>query len=176
MGRNEVLITLFSLAAFGTVLVKAQAKCNMPKVEYPIPLVDDYNKTVKELCLIAKPASYASAFSYCKSRQMSLLKLENLDTQKVLQNFLLDALGDGGNMAFRIDGLWVNNAWKSENGAGATLSADLKWWKGSTAWCGGNSAVITNVAWPMMKLLPGKMYLDGLSKDMQLYYFCEYKK
>lgn len=175
MGRNEVLITLFSLAAFGIVLVKAQAMCNLPKVEYPLPLVDDYNKTLKNLCLIAKPAAYAGAFNYCKSRQMSLVKLDSLAVQKALQNFLSDALGDAGNMAFRVDGLWTNNAWKTENGAGATMPADLKWWKDSQAWCGGNSAVVTNVAWPMMKLLPKKMYLDGLSKDMQLYYFCEYK-
>lgn len=178
MGRNEVVIALFCLVVCATVSVRAQstAKCNMPKVEIPVPLKGSNNQTVKELCLITKPATYTAAVKYCKSRSMQLIKLDNPSVQKDFSNFLYDLFGKAGMFAFRVDGVWFKNKWMTEDGAGKPMASDLKWWNGNKAWCESNSATVTNIAWPMMKLLPGKMYLDGLPREFELYYWCEYKK
>lgn len=102
--------------------------------------------------------------------------LNNASVQATFNEFVGDVFGEGYNMAIRVDGLWFNGQWRTSNGTGPALPSGLQWWKGSTAWCGGDSAAVTNVAWPMMKLIPKRLYLDGLDKLMPLYYFCEYTK
>lgn len=174
MRRNELLIALVLIAG-ATKLAFVSGGCSIPKLEYPIPMRDDYNKTVKSLCFINKPDTYFGSLQYCKTRSMNLMVLNNLFEQTTFNNLIGDLFGEDDPMVFRIDGLWFNNQWKTVNGTGPALASGLQWWKGSTAWCNGDSAAVTNVAWPMMKLFPQRLYLDGFTKTMKMYYFCEYK-
>lgn len=141
-------------------------------MQYPLTVGGAYSKTA---CFVFDTYNQADADAYCKADGMVLLDIDSLEIQSELFAFLEPQM-TGYQVAFRVDGIRESDVgnWYYYSYGKTLAFSGLDWLTTSDTLTGDDTMVITNMAYPMAKVIQ-TFKVDGLDKSLLFPIICEYK-